>query len=818
MVGMKALVLSATLRMLVYFGLAVAMVSAQAHKEIRRIEIHSGWGGLGTPQNAQVIIQAEKDGFVSDRKRVAPELVNTLVAALDAARIPKPDIENLGLTQAWLKDNLASVEAGMYGTFPNALPSQRALFEETFADPNRIVKILPSLFRFSRTDDYPHVSVKVFFEDGSTIEAKTNSQYAFMIPWQLPDNNRKESYDIAISRAVSELMPQDSVNKERLVGNEFPSELAQAVMKNIEPAWKMLGVEGRAGDALKVLQRVYTIKSADINPYHNKEYGISWKAKGPHEMNLQAVLHRPDLPDNLSIQLILLYDQSKVEGVDGFLKTAEKYESLVLSVPWLNAFLRENPRLNAWLFFVHRNSFGDHAMQTFALDMKARGREDLIEKVRSQQDQIALLNIQGADWLVFPDKHMMLWRYETKWGLLKWTAADFPPGLCGAYPSNFGGCSGREVTPEGTLTEAHIARDQECMAQYQAHRTENAPYGDDLFPVMEHDRAGFIDRAGKIVIPLCFDKVGSFSEGLARFERDGNWGYINANGTVVIGPRFPWAKEFHEGLAKVQVTGRSLDYHGLWGFIDKTGKIVVAPDYETVIGNGNSNIGSDDDDSESFHEGLALVAVNDKFGFIDKSGKVVVPIQFAYALPFSEGLAAAAILKESDPLWGFVDRSGNWVIPPQFDSANPFSDHLAAVKRGPDCFYINPTGHKAHLAAPASPNSSCMDLSGSFAEGLASHKFGRLYGFIDLSGKTAIQPQFEMTYSFSEGIAAAKKNGKWIYIDQTGKTVIVSDRYMPSGAFHHGLAFVRTEDMRYGYIDRFGNFIWKPTFLYANTQ
>lgn len=818
MVGMRALDLSASLRMLILLGLSVAMVSAQAPKNVQRIEIQSEWGGLDTSQNAQVVIHAEKDGFFRNGERIAPELVNALVAALDAAQIPKPDIENLGITQLWLKDNLVSVEAGMYGTFPAALPSQKALFENTFTDPGKIAEILPSVFGFVVMDDYPLVSVKVFFADGSAAEARTNSQYTFMIPWQRSGDNKQESYNVAISRAVCGLLPKGTVNQDRLAGRRFAPELAQAVMSNIEPEWKMLGVEGRAGDALQALKSVYTVQSADINPYHDKEFGLSWKPKGPHETNLQAFLHKPGLPDNLSIHLVLLYNQNKVEGVDGFLKNADKYESLVLSVPWLNAFLRENPKLHAELYFVHRNSFGDHAMQTFALDMKARGREDLIEKVRSQQDQIALLNIEDADWLVFPDKHMMLWRYESQWGFLKWTSADFPPGLCGDYPSNFGGCSGREVTPEGNLSDAHIPRDEQCMEQHQSLRAGVALDESDLFPVMDRDRAGFIDHTGKVRIPLCFDKVGGFSEGLARFERDGKWGYIDTTGAVVITPKFSWAKEFHEGLANVQVTGERGDDDGLWGFIDKTGKIVIAPDYEVAFGGSYNNIGSDDHDDESFREGLALVTTNSKSGFINKSGKIVIPIQFAYAYPFSEGLAAAAVSSEPDSLWGFIDKTGNWAIAPQFDFVGYFSNNLAIVQRGHDCFYVNPAGQSVIHAAPPSPDNNCTDRSAAFSEGLASIKSGNVYGFIDASGKIVIKPQFEVTEPFSEGIAAVEKNGKWIYIDKTGKTVIVSHGYVPSEPFHHGLAFVRTEDMRYGYIDRSGKFVWKPTFLYGDTH
>jgi hypothetical protein len=64
--------------------------------------------------------------------------------------------------------------------------------------------------------------------------------------------------------------------------------------------------------------------------------------------------------------------------------------------------------------YIHDKSFGDNAMGAFAADMKLLGREDLIEQVKSQQADIALLLINDTSmesyWLLFPDKHMMLWR------------------------------------------------------------------------------------------------------------------------------------------------------------------------------------------------------------------------------------------------------------------------------------------------------------------------------------------------------------------------------------------------------------------------
>ena len=43
-----------------------------------------------------------------------------------------------------------------------------------------------------------------------------------------------------------------------------------------------------------------------------------------------------------------------------------------------------------------------------------------------------------------------------------------------------------------------------------------------------------------------------------------------------------------------------------------------------------------------FREGLAAVAINNKWGFINKQGIVVIPLQFDAALLFNEGLGIIA--------------------------------------------------------------------------------------------------------------------------------------------------------------------------------
>ncbi|MGH8761543.1 MAG: WG repeat-containing protein, partial [Burkholderiales bacterium] len=76
-----------------------------------------------------------------------------------------------------------------------------------------------------------------------------------------------------------------------------------------------------------------------------------------------------------------------------------------------------------------------------------------------------------------------------------------------------------------------------------------------------------------------------------------------------------------------------------------------------------------------FYEGLAPVAVKDKWGYIDKTGYLVIDMQFDRANRFSEGLAQV----EFRGRHGFVDRTGKFAIEPKYFGAGMFSEGMAPV-------------------------------------------------------------------------------------------------------------------------------------------
>jgi hypothetical protein len=78
---------------------------------------------------------------------------------------------------------------------------------------------------------------------------------------------------------------------------------------------------------------------------------------------------------------------------------------------------------------------------------------------------------------------------------------------------------------------------------------------------------GFIDKKGDLVVPLIYEKLYTFSEGLVAVKKGGKWGFIDKNNKTVIPFIYDDVSEegFVNGKVKVKKAGK-------WINIDKTGK------------------------------------------------------------------------------------------------------------------------------------------------------------------------------------------------------------------------------------------------------
>lgn len=323
---------------------------------------------------------------------------------------------------------------------------------------------------------------------------------------------------------------------------------------------------------------------------------------------------------------------------------------------------------------------------------------------------------------------------------------------------------------------------------------------------------GYIDKAGKTVIPAKFDLARKFSEGLAAATNNYiETGFIDKTGEFVIKPQYVRVGDFSDGMARV--TFEELPQK--WGFIDKTGKMIIEPQY--------INAGD-------FSDGLAPVMTGNlltgKWGYIDKSGKTVIEPQFYDANPFSEGLALvrlSPLLEEISDLggikkWAYIDKKGNVVIGPKEGlHASDFSDGLAWIRNLSETEYMDKRGNIVINHDDSLLNK--VYIEGDFHEDLVPVSFGERVAFVDKTGKVVLSPlPYKHVSEFSEGLAvatvSAKKGGKYGYIDKAGK-LITKQKFDKVDVASEDLAPVRVGDEmtgKWGFVDKTGKLVIKPQF------
>jgi hypothetical protein len=130
-----------------------------------------------------------------------------------------------------------------------------------------------------------------------------------------------------------------------------------------------------------------------------------------------------------------------------------------------------------------------------------------------------------------------------------------------------------------------------------------------------------------------------FQLGLAAMQQGSLYGYIDRSGNIAIKPSFLKAFPFNEQLAAVK------DKTNKWGYIDKTGAYKIKPRFDSAL---------------SFENGYAIVSKNRKSNFINKHGKILSKTYFDHCGCFSEeGLAPIALADK----WGYLNKKGQIEIP-----------------------------------------------------------------------------------------------------------------------------------------------------------
>lgn len=388
------------------FAIFSAATSAQNSIQI---EIKSSWSGLGSARDSQLLITGSDGKFTASSKRLDSLKVQELLNAIDADQIAEPSLKECGADQAWLQANyVQALENVTHRKLQDLSKEQIELFRSHFTSEQRSENAFESLVNNGHTDDLPKLSVDIR-ERTHEFGVHSDSQSPFMLPWAGVDEPRG-GYSCRISRAIYALLPKGFTNRERLeVGRGFRSDLAEQVMYEIQPEWNQLDAQHLVGSEIAPIVERFTLLSSEVSNLSSVDLdGLeAWNAR----------LQSKELPPNLIFGVSLSRKKGKLPAVEALVSRSSKYAELVLSVPWLHAYLNDNPKSKIELRFVNDRSLSRKAERDLAQDLRSHGKPELAERVDRDATQSAFIevNSHGSCWaraLVFPDRTVLLWHFQ----------------------------------------------------------------------------------------------------------------------------------------------------------------------------------------------------------------------------------------------------------------------------------------------------------------------------------------------------------------------------------------------------------------------
>lgn len=306
----------------------------------------------------------------------------------------------------------------------------------------------------------------------------------------------------------------------------------------------------------------------------------------------------------------------------------------------------------------------------------------------------------------------------------------------------------------------------------------------DGFPVLFDGQWGFIDAEGRLAVSPRFDFADEVVGGLSAVRVGTVWGYARPDGTLPVEPQYVAAGRFEGRLAPVRSVSEG------WFYIDETGARIGEAGY---------------DSAEPLSDGRGAVRRGLLWGYVDDEGAVAVEPQFAAAGPFVDGLAPV----QTADGWRYIDRDGQVAFGGAFAEASPFSDvGLAPVREvGSEVWkYIDRDGQIAL--------NSTFEEAAPFSEGVAVVRVDGRAAMIGQDGDYLIVPKLVEAESFSEGRAAVRFNSRWTYVRRDDGLIVTSPAFTSARPFRGGLGQVTTgsgDNLRIGYVDRDGEYVWEPT-------
>lgn len=285
----------------------------------------------------------------------------------------------------------------------------------------------------------------------------------------------------------------------------------------------------------------------------------------------------------------------------------------------------------------------------------------------------------------------------------------------------------------------------------------------ETFSVGLMGKYGAANKDGKIVVPILYDSLSDFYQGIAVARRDNMYFLINLHGEIVwtFQNNYSEVKQLYNGLYGVKRGDK-------WGCVDSEGNICFDYDFDSVDKGGKD---------------CFVIEKNGMFGMINKDGNEIVSCTYRRAHIHPKD--CIAMFQRMDGYWDLYHINNHEMIPGHYKEIQRISDDgkFFTYKDGRYCGLANEKGEV--IIAPDNYKLLLPPIEGLcyavfYDEDEACWHKGdeefreedyELYGLINLDGEEVIPCIYQGIHEPCHGIVVAKFRGIDCILDTSNNMI-----------------------------------------------
>lgn len=270
---------------------------------------------------------------------------------------------------------------------------------------------------------------------------------------------------------------------------------------------------------------------------------------------------------------------------------------------------------------------------------------------------------------------------------------------------------------------------------------------------------GLLNHSGRLVVPIQYDQISPFKNGIASIRKFGKYGFINETGKVIVAPIYDKIGEPSEGLIPVFRTTDKV-----WSYIDYNGKTMISGSFFEAreFFQGHAIVEIDYQTGGNNERVSALIDKSGKFQFVSSADKGLKYHTKGFRVIENTNIEGVGNSAKSVTSMYYADENNYNIFGRKYKSVEPFENELGFVVTENGWGAVNEQGF---TIIPEKYIRLIRTKDGNI-RGKARY----LYGLCDLNGNMIQPVEFDNIYS-SNNLYHVERDGKIGYLNLDGEWI-----------------------------------------------